>query len=37
MIFVEDGTKQREVTLKSVCQPGDELEPRITIMLPAEK
>lgn len=31
-LIVSDGRKQREVQLKSVCGPGDEGEPVITIM-----
>ncbi len=36
VIFVVNGGKQETVTLKSICGPGDDGEPVITIMLPDE-
>ena len=36
VIFVMSGGKQETLTLKSICGPGDEAEPVLTVMLPDE-
>jgi hypothetical protein len=35
-VLVNDGFQEKEVQLKSVCGPGDEGEPVVTIMMPFE-
>ena len=35
-VIVSDGRKQRTVRLKSVCGPGDDLEPVLTLTMPDE-
>ena len=35
-LYVQNGGRERLITLKALCHPGDEAEPVITIMMPEE-